>query len=359
MREFVREEGEDGNLFNQEFKKDSLQLNGKQIAISSNKCERKESEETLKRRKRFDSVRSSSFKLNLLNDKELGFPTKVIWGMFLVVSTCLCVFMVVNNVNEFRRYEVNTKIRIVDDKPAKFPEIAICNKNPFVSNKASEFLNQFRIDTGDDNTNDPVRVDLWQASLQAKNPTFGDENRRSLGLTMQDMLIKCSFVESRCTPEDFQWFYDWDFGNCYRFNSGRNATGHPTPIRTIQRAGRFAGLYLQLFIGRPQQSYLTEITSGVLLLINNQTLPLSLYEGINAQPGTITNIDVKRVFTYRKDKPHSDCQKINKFDSLLYNEIVKSGYSYRQKDCFDLCKQQKCIDKCKCYDLRYPKYATL
>ncbi len=55
------------------------------------------------------------------------------------------------------------------------------------------------------NASDPIRVDLWQASLQAKNPSFGDENRRALGLTMQDMLIKCSFAETRCTAEDFQW----------------------------------------------------------------------------------------------------------------------------------------------------------
>ena len=306
----------------------------------------------------FSILKKRYRKLYHLNDQEIHFPSKAIWAIFLVLSTSLCVFMVVNNIAEFRRFEVITKMRIVDEKPAPFPEIVICNKNPFVSAKANEFLNQFRVN----NTNssaaaategEPVRVDMWQASLHAKNPSFGDENRRSLGLNMQDMLIKCSFAESRCSSVDFDWFYDWDFGNCYRFNSGRNASGYPVDVRTVQRGGRFSGLYLQLFIGRPQLNLISEFTSGILLLVNNQSIPPSLYEGINAQPGTITNVDIKRVFTNRKAKPHSNCQRLEGFKSLLYNEIIASGYSYRQKDCFDLCKQFKCIELCKCYDLRY------
>ena len=63
-------------------------------------------------------------------------------------------------------------------------------------------------------------------------------------------------------------------------------------MRKIQKPGRFAGLYLQLFIGRPQSVYLSEFTSGIHLLVSNQSIPVSLSEGINAKPGTITNVNI-------------------------------------------------------------------
>jgi hypothetical protein len=40
---------------------------------------------------------------------------------------------------------------------------------------------------------------------------------------------------------------------------------------------------------------------------------------------------------------------------ILFNTILKSNYSYRQKDCFELCLQKTIIEKCVCYDLQYPK----
>jgi hypothetical protein len=169
------------------------------------------------------------------------------------------------------------------------------------------------------------------------------------------MLIKCHFTEIRCSANDFYWYYDFNYGNCYTFNSGYNASGHRVPIRTVQKPGRFAGLYLQLFIGRPQSVYLSEFTSGIHLLISNQSLPLSLSEGINAKPGTITNVDIRKVFTNRLPEPYSECKDLNKFKSVLFNEIKKSNHKYRQKDCFDLCLQNIVIEKCNCYDLQFPK----
>jgi hypothetical protein len=113
-----------------------------------------------------------------------------------------------------------------------------------------------------------------------------------------------------------------------------NASGHRVPIRQVQKPGRFAGLYLQLFIGRPQDVYLSEFTSGIHLLVSNQSLPLSLSEGINAKPGTLTNVDIKKVFTSRLAEPYSECKDMSKFqDSILYKEILKSSYKYRQKVC--------------------------
>ncbi len=48
----------------------------------------------------------TSLNVGSLTDETISFPTRVIWGLFLVISTCLCIFMVMNNIIEFQRYEV-------------------------------------------------------------------------------------------------------------------------------------------------------------------------------------------------------------------------------------------------------------
>ena len=42
-------------------------------------------------------------------------------------------------------------------------------------------------------------------------------------------------------------------------------------------------------------------------------------------------------------------------DSYLYKFILNTNKTYRQKDCFDLCLQERIINKCQCYDLNYGK----
>ena len=284
---------------------------------------------------------------------------KVIWFLCFVLSATLCIYMIAENVDDYKRYEVITKIRRFDEKVALFPSIMICNKNPFVTEEANRFLEKFAEQpspenkTGDDNI---VFINVPRAGLNAKSPVNDDNFRRSLGLDIKDMIIKCSFAHESCSLSDFVWHYDWDFGNCYQFNAGYNSTGDPVPIKKVHKGGRFSGLYLQLFIGRPQRRFLSEITNGIYLLINNQSFKLSMYEGIDAQPGTLSNIDIRKVFTHRMNKPYSDCQLLRNYnESILYSEVVKGNKEYRRKDCFELCKQMKCIEKCKCYDLQYPK----
>jgi hypothetical protein len=286
-----------------------------------------------------------------------------LWISFLLISTSLCVYMIIKSVLEYLEFEVITKIRVFNERPMEFPRVMICNKNPFVTKEANSFLNKFVIKSQVFNitTNESVLItNMLEAGLNAKNPEYGNENRKLLGYPIDEMLIRCHFQEIKCTADDFIWHYDFNYGNCFIFNSGYNKTGHKVPIRKVQKPGRFSGLYLQLFIGKPQDQYLSEFSAGIHVVISNSSITPSPSEGINARPGSITNIDINKVITKRMPKPYSDCEDLSEIDtgssetSVLFNTILKSNYSYRQKDCFELCLQKTIIEKCECYDLQYP-----
>jgi hypothetical protein len=268
---------------------------------------------------------------------------KVIYIIFFILSASLSVLMVVQGIGEYLAFEVITKIRIFNEQPTEFPKIMICNKNPFVTKEAKEMLEKFSFKG--QLMNGVTPADLFKLGLEAKNPEFGDENRKKLGYSIDEILIRCNFQERRCTADDFIWHYDFNYGNCFIFNSGYNKTGHKVPIRKVQKPGRFSGLYLQLFIGKPQDQYLSEFSAGIHVVISNSSITPSPSEGINARPGSITNIDINKVITKRMPKPYSDCEELSEIDtgssetSVLFNTILKSNYSYRQKDCFELCLQ--------------------
>lgn len=44
-------------------------------------------------------------------------------------------------------------------------------------------------------------------------------DKKRLSLPLEEMVIKCSFGTQVCTASDFDWFYDYDYGNCFSINS--------------------------------------------------------------------------------------------------------------------------------------------
>ena len=82
----------------------------------------------------------------------------------------------------------------------------------------------------------------------------------------------------------------------------------------------------------------------------------SFSSGINLQPGTLTNIVVKRTYAQNEPKPFTECDSLTSFSSELYNFFKNSGKRYRQSDCIQLCTQKIIIKNCGCY---WTKYANL
>ena len=190
--------------------------------------------------------------------------------------------------------------------------------------------------------------------MNTMNPIYTDNIRKSLSPNLTDFLITCTFGLGDCKEDDFDWYYDLMYGNCFTFNNGRNFMGQNVQIRSSSQAGMFFGFKFQLYVGNPLNVDKQIQSSGVHIFIHNRTNKPHYYEGVDVSIGEQTNIIIKKEFYSKLGPPYSDC--ISNLDpedashSFFYKSIFKSNRRYNQKDCFDLCQQKDIIMKCKCYN---------
>ena len=301
---------------------------------------------------------------------------RIMWLIFFLISLGLCIFMIYRSINDFLSNDVVNKIRDYSEVPMVYPAITFCNINPLINNNSdsliSEFLpDSFEIDYLSEKYNfsstfkseniTTTYMSLIMAKKQALNkamdPSYGDENRKKLWYPLNEILVNCVYNGIKCNESDFTWFYMYDFGNCYQFNTGKDKNGKQVALKNIFMSGEKNGLYLEVYAGEGESIYSLLPDSGIVVFIHNQSFNPMPSEGIKLAQRTLTNIVLSKVITQREPYPYSECQDLNKFsfDKILYNAIIKSNSSYKQKLCFDLCLQQIIIKTCKCYDLEYLK----
>ena len=75
--------------------------------------------------------------------------TRVFWIIFIFMALGLCSYVVVNNIIQFMKYDVTTKIRIVDQQSVIFPVISICNMNPLVTPSAGRYIKEYFLEKSD------------------------------------------------------------------------------------------------------------------------------------------------------------------------------------------------------------------
>ncbi len=153
------------------------------------------------------------------------------------------------------------------------------------------------------------------------------------------MLIRCFFGGKPCSADDFEWEYNYNYGNCFIFNAG---TRHN--IKNITQSGFNNGLILELFIGAPVDD---ASASGIEIFLSNHTdMPFKNTE-ILIPTGFKTRLAVNKVVNQRLENPYSSC--INESPTISSLNI-----SYSQDVCMDLCYQKVIIQNCGCFDPRYP-----
>jgi hypothetical protein len=192
-------------------------------------------------------------------------------------------------------------------------------------------------------------IDRTLVTSYAKRIQETDELRKSFSIPLNKMLISCDFNGFACSSADFEWYFDAVLGNCYRFNSGINSTGHVVPEKTVSNTGLLGSLVLELVMPKPIPKFYSFAKSlGAQVFIHNRTIIPSAYQGFAVPIGTQTEIAVNRQYVEKMPKPYSDCiSDIESFNSVFTKHFVKNNITYRQKSCFEYCYQRRVIDRCK------------
>ena len=289
-----------------------------------------------------------------------NFILKIIFSLFVLTGLCLGSYTTVNLILSYLDFNVITTVRTINETPAVFPKVTICNKNFLTTKYAHEFLSKLiGIQTWLqlENSKRPAAILRWigiQSKVSGLIQNFSIEEKKKFSHDLSDILFYCSFNYGLCTEKDFIWEWDDHYGNCYSFNSGFNLMGQRVTLKKTNFAGSTFGLSVEFYVNFYEELMLfNSINSdyGLIVRIDNisHVIDYSL-GGISVSAGTHTYLALNREFKSSLPKPYSNCDDLStySFKSDLYNLILQSKYEYTRQFCIVQCLQEMTIELCNC-----------
>ena len=176
---------------------------------------------------------------------------KIFLFIFILVSTCLTSFLVIQSIMAYFTYAITTTSRTIYETPTIFPKVTFCNFN-WLSTKFAFNLTERGLDW-DEFTSLPI------------------EQKKKLGHDIKDVLIECFFNGYSCNSTDFSWSYDEDYGNCYSFNSGFDLNERRTKVKESNMAGPNFGLQLTLYVNVYEKYLKTRKGMGGVIRLGNSS----------------------------------------------------------------------------------------
>lgn len=241
---------------------------------------------------------------------------KVLWLICLIISAGWMTYMIYMTMDNYLSWETVVKTEYILEIPTKFPTISFCNANPFLT---------------------PLSVDLVHSIMNATQLTRENyldvhfsfallEFRYIIGLNilsdkvpaqykpfysmqLEDMLLDCNYNLKQCTVDDFSWFFDPLYGNCYSFNGGRNASGQVVEDKISTKGGLVNGFQMELFLGSPIDPYTISVSNGIHLQVHNKTDRPFFYKGIGIKKTFIFIFNNNNNPTIKQLKPIQNNEK--------------------------------------------------
>ena len=290
----------------------------------------------------------------------------------LIASSGICSYLIVELIMGYLSYGVSTTSRTLYETPATFPKVTICNANPFTTQYAVEFLKKINqkinlqgdilIDFFDDEQMSRLNfsttlliVSVIVLARNEMNTNLNETEKKKLSHSLEDMLGDCSFNDQPCSADDFTWYFDPYYGNCWMFNTGLNQS----ELKSNSLPGENYGLNVMMYVNYYEN--LSTINSysylggrgGIVRIENSSYLTsFNTLDGIKITPGGYTSVSVSRLFKSSLPRPYSNCLIDNQtnagFQSKLFNLIQNSPYRYTQSLCFMQCKQRAILLECNC-----------
>ena len=214
---------------------------------------------------------------------------KIIWLFFFLISSTICSFLIFKAISNYCSHETITKLTNRYEFPAEFPTITICNQNIFAS---KDYLILFR-EQDQQLKGKKISKAAFHNFMKLNAFNLSDERKQNLGLRLKELIFDECFFRSQPFDfeNDFVWIFNFEYGNCFIFNSGRNKTGHSVNKKHIDRIGKKSGL---TFIADVGDSYFQPtLSTGLHIFIHNSSVEISGDDGIDVSTGSETSIAIK------------------------------------------------------------------
>jgi hypothetical protein len=283
-----------------------------------------------------------------------NYKVQAIWLLILLGSTGATFYFISKSILDFFKYEVVSQTTLINEFPIVFPTVTFCDNN-VLSRKYSESVWE---DVAQKNgITDLNSESLYPLALQKlSSNAYSDEERKRVGLGL-DQIFSCKFYRKDCLNE-LHWYWSYDYGNCWQFNSGLNLTNHEISLKQSNDKGIYCYLSIEIFPLFYENKYFTKkLSSGMVVFVHNNSFnPTS--NQVFLEPGKLSTIQVERTFIQKYPYPYSDCIDLDSHSSEFYDYIKNLGKTYRQNDCLDICTQKSIINECKCFATYFDNLST-
>ena len=233
----------------------------------------------------------------------------LMWLSCFLTSTCIGFYYSVEAILDYLQYPTLTTLDIINEPNSQFPTVSFCFALP-LEFSLNESITRLRFD----------RVDFNKSDFSSY----------------------------------FEKFIDPEYGNCFRFNSGRNVHNQTYNILNSTTRGMSYSLRMDFYLDKKNEYDVVDI----MIAIHNSSLPpLEIRNGgvFWSSTGNTIWFQVERIFKEMLDAPYSSCLKdVNSFQlnktlvDLIQN--LSPNRKHTHKDCLLYCSYLNALEesKCKC-----------
>ena len=287
---------------------------------------------------------------------------KIVWAGCFIVSAAACAFFITTTISEYLEFESVSKSTVKYVPKIDFPIITLCHTYPFATEYANEIImNKVKLNFSDFDFSKSQNQIKYQFLAKkffalAYGKDFNETYQKKFSKNLDYLIITCFFNVIECNlTQDFEYYYDYNYGNCFRYNSGKNMLGETNEKKEISTNAIENCFQLELFIGRTDQSNnILSTDNGVNLFIEYERIDSLTSEGIRISPGTSNYISFSKNSMTHFPKPYSDCtsglDQLESSDNIYFRKIIENNESYTESKCHLICFQKYLGDKCKCQD---------
>lgn len=130
--------------------------------------------------------------------KSNSWLAKLMWMVCFCGSLGYCVYMIIQAVQNYLKYDTVMNTNVFKENPASFPVITICNLNQFQTNISFGIVSKYN----------QIPVNLYKNfftmnEILSYNETF----RQSVSFPFNETLINCWFNSKTCSVADFTWTF--------------------------------------------------------------------------------------------------------------------------------------------------------
>jgi hypothetical protein len=226
------------------------------------------------------------------------------WLILFILITSGFLYLIFKLNIQFFNYSVSTNTDTLRDFTTPFPTVTLCDYNIFSTPEGTAFVKDYLInlDVINKKSNLPDQnskikkiqseIKYAKSFLLANKTIYNNtELRKKFSLTLDKMMVSCYFGSEICSENDFEYFFDISFGNCYRFNSGLNSTNQSIPLKKVISSGDNSGFQLGIYLGSQDPNSSLTYLKGLYLAIHNHSFRgLLPNNGLNVPTGRATLI---------------------------------------------------------------------